>query len=161
MLRPDILFIEGLVLSDAPTDTNASLPRDRLRRIQQTCTVHIIELGYTSEASHAETLQRKRQQHLQLLIHLTAAGWSVSTGNLQNEYVHIILLGTTGTIFKSTDILHTLDVLGIQKSRVPTLLRALNVHAVTSFDSIICSRRRIEWAPNYNHASPILLHDPP
>lgn len=138
-LRPDLLLVQGLSVSDVVSH-NLSDPVV-LSRFQRTCTVHILEVGYTSDASYLTSLSRKHFQHVTLCRALVAAGWKLSIQH--SSPFHILLLGMTGIIFKPcSDILLAL---GISKSSSLILMRKLHVHAVQFADSIIRLRRRLEW----------------
>ena len=86
LLRPDILIIQNLKYSDFLRTYQHLLEspiadtRNRtLAALQSHCLVHIIEVGYTSDASHRDSLQRKRVQHNCLINHLLDAGWRIHT----------------------------------------------------------------------------------
>ena len=112
-----------------------------LRRFQQSCTVHILELGYTSDASYVTSLHRKHFQHVRLCRALSAAGWRLAaTGDTP---YHVLMLGMTGHIFlPCSDIF---AALGIRKPASLALRRKLVVHAVHFASSIVRLRRRLEW----------------
>ena len=82
-LRPDILIVHGLSytrfasLQPLLESPDPSVSRPALRSLQHSCTIHIVELGYTSDRSHSSSVTRKRSQH-NLLVHLLLhAGWSL------------------------------------------------------------------------------------
>ena len=118
----------------------------------------IVELGYTSEHedSHAGCLARKRSQHLLLVQLLRAAGWTILCDG--TEPVHIVLLGTSATIYSW--IAPTLVALGLHASQSPSLLQALHVHAVQSAWSIVALRRKLERMPSVFRSSPPVILDP-
>ena len=183
-LRPDILIIDGLPLAtflSHKADIEASTPAgqlfiNNLKRHPSTI-IHLVELGYTSDASYAESLARKRVQHNRLAHCLLSAGWKLALSpsppdpshaphaigddpaddappaeplpvqlpdNIPDlsRYVHIILLGTSGIIYKPTDTI--CSVLGISPSETVDLLRALHLHTVRFLDTITRTRRRLE-----------------
>ena len=82
-LRPDMLIIQGLSHSKFTSirshleSPDPSISRPTLRTLQRSCTIHIIELGYTSDRSHFSYVTRKRQQHNLLAYFLRDAGWSL------------------------------------------------------------------------------------
>jgi hypothetical protein len=153
LLRPDMLLVQGLTAEDAINYANRR-PRDlwELAAIQARCKVHIVEVGYTSESSHAETLSRKQKQHLSLVHALRAAGWSVVSGHDGSPY-HIMLIGVTGVLF--SPFARTLETLGLQRHAANTLMRNIHVHSVMSAASLIRRRRSLENAQdNYDFQPP-------
>jgi hypothetical protein len=145
-LRPDLLLVHGLSVSDVVSyDLSHPLV---LSYFQRSCTIHILEVGYTSDASYLTSLSRKHFQHVALCRALIAAGWKLSTQ--PSSPFHILMLGMTGVVFKPcSDILLAL---GISKSSSVILMRKLHVHAVQFADSIIRLRRRLEWTfPSDTH----------
>ena len=190
--------------------------------------VHIIEVGYTSDASHRDSLQRKRVQHNCLISHLLDAGWRIHTvtttaptsisatpttiashdqrapavlppslavpqtpaaatlhghtadsppglpaqdhpapclwcGTVHPDYshhVHIVLLSTSGIIYKP--ILPLLEFFEVSRPAIHTLLSKLALRAVTFADSISRLRRRLERDPaTFTAVRPASTHDPP
>ena len=139
LFRPDILLIEGL----AP-DTASSLHLSDpiiLRDVQSRCTLHLLEIGYTTDASYYTSLSRKHFQHLSLCHELMHAGWTLSHSGTTPYW--IILLGSSGAIFKPfREILLTL---GIDDYHCLKLMRKLVIHASRFAHSIVRLRRRLEW----------------
>ena len=83
-LRPDILIIEGLSLSTFlhhQSDLESLTPYGLtlLTDIKKHAKIHIIELGFTSDTSHTDSLTRKRLQHNHLASPLLSAGWTLAT----------------------------------------------------------------------------------
>jgi hypothetical protein len=74
---------------------------------------------------------------------------------------HIIVLGSTGMIFRSSH--DVLGRLGILPPSLQQLERRLHVHAIQYVGHIISHRRRLENLPYYSptHAPPPLPPDPP
>ncbi len=135
-----------------------------VRTLKRTCVIHILELGYTSESSHDDCLTRKRDQHAMLVALLQHNGWTVSATTPRpsqpSDYVHIILLGTTGYVFRPTDTI--LTKLGVPACALPKLLTSLSKHAINFHSSIIRLRRRLENLPSaFVHTRAVVLHDPP
>ena len=196
--------------------------------------LYLVELTYTSH--DAMSLPRKCAQHLTLVQHLQAAGWTLSKAdtsfrptyyttapneaetnplsnpdevleqerveddhmeveedpmametdiNLQHHpldpepdpldpppprdlhpelphlsiYVHIILLGIEGTIFRPLD--KTLETLGLPQPAITKLLHRLHMHAVTSAQKILRLRRGLEKSRIHLRPLPPHQHDPP
>ena len=152
LFRPDILLIAGLPTALAPT---APLLARDLASLQTRCVVHLVELTYTHDSVYSVTLLRKQAQHALLVQALTAAGWTV------HAPVHVVLLGTYGTIFSL--ISPVLRHLGVTNHAVPSLLARLHDHAVTTAHAILTTRHRLERSPAFR-SSPVLplpLHDYP
>jgi hypothetical protein len=141
IMRPDLMFVQGLTLEEAASLRSRD-PR-RLAAIQARCRIHIVEVGYTCESSYRSSLERKRQQHLTLVSALTSAGWSVTPG-LDNSPYHILLIGLTGVLFLPFS--STLAALGLQRTPANTLMRDIHVHSVLTATSIIRRRRCLENA---------------
>ena len=65
-VRPDILILHGLPhslfasLQSALQSPDPSVSEPALRTLQHTCTVHIVELGYTSDRSLSSSIIRKQ-----------------------------------------------------------------------------------------------------
>lgn len=192
-LRPDILLIEGLPLStflshQADIETSSPAGRSFIENLKRhpSTLVHIVELGYTSEASYSHSLTRKRAQHNRLAHYLLSAGWKLASspphphaphdGNLphanngnmphangtsnhdaldpplppqqpdnvpdHSRNIHIILLGTSGIIYKPTD--NICSLLGISSADTADLLRSMHLLTVRFLDTITRTRRRLE-----------------
>jgi len=180
LLRPDILIIEGL-----PRETYLALRQDIesqsvagtafISSLKQnpTTKVHIIELGYTSDATYDHALSRKLTQHNRLASHLLSAGWSLASSpnppalpdahaddpptpdplppqlphNIPDfsHHVHIFLLSTSGVIYRPADTL--CSILGIPPSEITDVLRSLHCLTIRFLDTIIKTRRRLEHDP--------------
>ena len=83
-LRPDILIVHGLTQHSFCHTFRIPLEQldlVTLAAVQRSCTVHIIEVGYTSDASFHDSLSRKRAQHNLLVHYLQFAGWTVSSSS--------------------------------------------------------------------------------
>ena len=163
--RPDLLLIDGLLSVDAPDaiDTQTDhvarvLHPAHLRQLQKHCVVHIVEFTYTIETSYDRTLARKRAQHSALVLALTAAGWTLHEA-APTEFVHIIVIGSTGVIFGP--IHRTLQALGVSTRKLTTFLQSLHKFAVLYAASILRCRRRLENSVSDFHPTPLLLDDPP
>jgi hypothetical protein len=147
--RPDLLIIEGLtpnfVLQHNMYDPAVLGP------IQRRCKIHILEVGYTADASFTTSLGKKYFQHVLLCRALVSAGWTLSTGSAGHlagstpPPFHIMLLGMTGHIFKPCSA--TLQSLGNHQSQTVALMKKLVAHTVRSAHNIICLRRTQEWKP--------------
>ena len=90
-LRPDILIIEGLPLATFlahKSDLESLNPTGLafLHQLKQKVKIHIIELGFTSDASHTDSLSCKCSQHNHLVSHLISSGWKLATSII----IHII-----------------------------------------------------------------------
>jgi hypothetical protein len=141
LLRPDLLIIEGLSTTAAAALGGRLQDPSVLAHIQSRCRIHLIELGYTSESLHSQSVHRKQDQHSQLLLALAHAGWTVVPGFHGSPY-HVLMLGITGVIFRPfTDVL---NLLGLRPDAITTLLRDLHVHSVRFVSSLVRLRRRIE-----------------
>ena len=149
LLRPGILIIDGLTENDI-VGKNLHDPIV-LAEIQKSCTIHIIELGYTFEACYTTSMAKKHMQHIRLYRSLISAGWTVFSPN--PALFNIILLGTAGTIFKPFHA--TMIQLGISNHHAIDLMNKLHIHAVRFADSIIRLRHTLEWSAN------CFLFDPP
>ena len=94
--------------------------------------IHIFELTYASKFRYLEAKQRKATQHDYLINCLRHAGWKVNYTTM--------VLGTDGTIFKSTvDTLKQL--LPTQPDTVERTLTKLNKNAVLKAHDILVTRR--------------------
>ena len=200
-LRPDLLIVEGLPLSSSllhpPTNL---LDPSILTSLQQSCTIHLVELGYTSDISLCDSLTRKRAQHNLLVHYLTSAGWKLATSPPSpqptlmptrldhlhdahlhvvalppqlpaplpdlSHFVHIILISTSGVIYKPTD--QILSLLGISRHDADTCLKSIHKSAVSFANTITCLRRKLERTPHtFSHCHtvvatlPLPPHDPP
>ena len=71
---------------------------------------------------------------------------------------HIIILGSSGSIFNSTPAV--LEHLGILPSSLTPLLRRLHIHSVQYVGHIISHRRRLENLPSEFRPSAPLPPDP-
>ena len=190
LLRPDILIIEGL-----PSDKYLALRDDIesqspfgtafITSLKQSPTtkVHIIELGYTSDATYDRALSRKLTQHNRLASHLLSAGWTLASSpnppalslahaddpptldplppqlphNIPDlsRHVHIFLLSTSGVIYKPADTICSL--LGIPTSDISDLYAR---HMSSLYDSLTRSSRHagasntIQPLSHPSHTSP-------
>ena len=141
-----------------------------LQHLKQHVKIHIIELGYTSDASHTDSLSRKKTQHTHLASHLLSYGWTLAPSapsphtplpmdpnplDLSQDalpphlpatipdyssHVHIILISSSGVIFKPTDVI--LSQLGLSPTEIDKLLRTLHSLTITSLHTITKLRRR-------------------
>ena len=121
-MRPDILLLPNLPMGDTPNQNARH-------------TIHIVEVGYCSDTNHEVKIMAKAQQHKQLVAALREAKHTV--------HVHLITLGTTGTIRKDT--LNTVRDLGVAGDHAPRLLRKLHVNAIQYVSSITAMRRHMDW----------------
>ena len=80
-LRPDMLIIKGLDLStfDSLSPLLSALDPSTLASLKSTCTIHLVELAYTSDDSYNHTLLKKKSQHFFLASLLLAAGWTLAS----------------------------------------------------------------------------------
>jgi hypothetical protein len=156
-LRPDILMVHGLSPAAAPSATSRPLSPSALRAMQCSCTVHVVELGFTHESLYANTLATKHAQHAQLINFLVADGWTVFHAPDTDPVPHVILLGTSGTIYSL--ILPVLKALGVSPSHIPPLLKSLHLLAVQYADKLVRARRRLENSPAFH--SCIVAHPYP
>ena len=167
-LRPDLLIIEGLsyngfLLLESSSSLLTPATQTHLRN---TCKIHIVEVGYTSEYSLDSCTFRKHTQHSQLIELLLHNQWSIAsvpplpllpfshlsptpTLTPPPSNVYVFILGSSGFIFKPADTL--LERLGASKSQIHSTLRSLGC--------ILCLRRRLENSTK--HFRPVLLPDPP
>ena len=148
LMRPDLLIIEGL--TQGMVSSNNLRDPAVLHHIQTSCKIHLLELGYTSDASYTTSLSRKHFQHVRLCRELTRAGWTLSL--TETTPYHILLLGMTGHVFRPCR--ETLLSLGISKSATLTLMKKLHLHAVRFAHYIIRLRRRLEWTFDYDALPP-------
>ena len=161
--RPDLLLIDGLLSVDDPfldadNAATATLLPAHLRCLQEHCTIHIVEFTYTIESSYDRTLARKRAQHAALVLALTAAGWTIHAPQ-PAEYVHLIIIGSTGTIFSPIE--EALLALGIPARKITKLLQSLHQFAVLYAASILRCRRRLENSVSDFHPTTLVVDDPP
>lgn len=139
LMRPDLLIVEGL--TQGMVSSNNLRDPAVLHHIQTSCKIHLLELGYTSDASYTTTLSRKHFQHVRLCRELTRAGWKLSIPD--NSPYHILLLGMTGHVFRPCR--EILLSLGVPNSATLKLMRKIHLHSVRFAHSIIRLRRRLEW----------------
>ena len=79
-LRPDLMIFEHLPSHIASSvDPNRALLPYEIALFKQLATVHVFELGYTSNLSLTQL--RKLRQHTLLVRHLINEGWNVSVAN--------------------------------------------------------------------------------
>jgi hypothetical protein len=178
-LRPDLLIIEGLPYNEflrLQRSSTFTTPATQTR-LRQTCTLHIIEVGYTSEFSLDSSTAKKHKQHNQLVELLLFNNWKVASVPLNPAFplldtplpptltptptpsqVYVFILGSSGFIFKPADTL--LVQLGVSRSQIHTTLSSLASHAFKFHHSIICLRRRLENSSQH-FRQPVLLPDPP
>lgn len=156
-LRPDILLVHGLSPTAAPSPDAAPLSTTALRALQSSCTVHVVELGFTHESLYAETLAAKHAQHAQLISFLVADGWTVFHPPDTAPTPHVILLGTSGIIYSL--ILPVLMTLGVPPSRISPLLHSLHLLAVQYADQLVRTRRRLEHSSAFH--SRVVAHPYP
>lgn len=132
-MRPDILLIEGLPLSDV----QGAHPDDEPPKPGRRYKVHVIEVGYTSDLDHASKHEAKVAQHEALVAALVQAGWQVEHGG-----DHAITLGAGGTICR---MLHkALTDMGVASAAAHACTRKLHQHAVHTAGDIIGVRRLME-----------------
>ena len=141
LFRPDILIIEGLI-ADQVSNLRLSDPMV-LHHLQSHCRIHVLEVGYTSDASLVTSLSRKHFQHVRPCHELMRAGWKMSLPG--PVPYHIALLGMSGLIFKP--FATTLTALGVGHTSALKLMRKLTIHAVHFAYSIIRLRRKLEFEP--------------
>ena len=81
LLRPDMLILHGLSLSDwARYSSRLDCPHpdlDLLTELRNTCTIHIVELTFSSDASFNFRLEDKKAQHHLLIRLLLHCGWHI------------------------------------------------------------------------------------
>ena len=77
---PDILILKGLSIPTYLTLSSLLLTHDAntLSALKSSCTIHIIELSYCSDASYDATLTRKQSQHHLLVSLLLSEGWTLA-----------------------------------------------------------------------------------
>jgi hypothetical protein len=150
--RPDIMMVEGLMTTDsrAPTSLFHVWSRQNKAAIQSDCTIHILELGYCSDASHTSCVTRKLAQHQQLLQALRDSGWKVS--------YHVVVITSSGQIFRTVE--PSVRALGVPGTHVLPLLRKLHLHSVRSASDLIRLRRRLENNPLHFHSDPFAEDTP-
>ena len=68
----DFHTLKPTLLSDCPATSRAAL-----KCLQRQCQIHILEVGFHSDATHFDCVARKKSQHQQLVSLLLAAGWSI------------------------------------------------------------------------------------
>jgi hypothetical protein len=115
--------------------TYGFLPGMALRSLQRTCTVHIVELGYTSVRSLASSITRKRHQHNLLSYFLLEAGWSLPS--------NCPLPACLPSTLPPPSHLHTDD----PSSQPDSPLPPHHIHSVRCAMSILKARRQLEHNP--------------
>ena len=125
--------------ASVPEDFNLVDPA-LYKGFQDSCTVSVLEVGYTSDSSLASSVARKHEQHLQLCQLLVQAGWRLD-GAPASPF-RVLLLGSTGHVF--TPALATLMHFGVARPEAVALLRRLFVHAASFAHSLVSRRRRLE-----------------
>lgn len=128
--RPDILRIVGL----GPNPTNLEIQQATANK--QDYRIQVIEVGFTADAFWEDKLKEKIAQHSELLAMLQQAGWKT------DEQVHVILVGTAGTVYKCS--MRCLQQLGLTTTDAKALQRELHIHAVHCLRDIIAARRQLE-----------------
>ena len=118
--------------------------------LQRSCRIHLLEVGYTADASLTTTLGKKYFQHLSLRSALIHAGWNVAPGSaghldtLPAPPFSILLLGTSGHIFRPARL--TLLTLGLSDTTTKSLITKLIRHSIRSAHTLISLRRHLEWS---------------
>ena len=81
LLRPDILIVQGLDVTSFHTLSPLldHLDPPTLASLKSSCTLHLVELTFTSDDSYNQTLLTKKSQHFFLASLLLDAGWSLAT----------------------------------------------------------------------------------
>ena len=136
-MRPDIMVIQGLTPSCA--NSFSKLTGQGRRQAVEKCTVHIFEIGYTSNTRYDSKLQEKAEQHKKLVEELKEEGWKVEFST-----DHIVILGTAGLIQLSTKTLLK-DTLEVSHEITEKTLCKLNEIAVRKGHDIITTRRKLEY----------------
>ena len=126
-LRPDLLLIT------MPDSINKQATR--MEYMKEQTVIYILEVGFGADTNYEDTLQRKQEQHLQLINLLKEEGWTV---------VHPtpIILGFGGSIYTSS--LSTLTSLGIQKRIAMDLLSKIQKQAAHRASQLVATRRFLE-----------------
>jgi ribonuclease HI len=132
-MRPDVLIIPTLTLR---TGKRLSTYTPALA---QQHTIHILEVGYTSDTNHEAKTHDKAQQHQRLKQLLEEHGWKVKYHALQ-----AVTLGFGGTI--RADLRKLLTTLGCEHTQADRCCNKLHSHALAYAHSILCERRRLERA---------------
>jgi hypothetical protein len=130
-MRPDVLIIPTLTLRKGKRLTSYS------RALARQHTVHILEVGYTSDTNHEAKAHEKAEQHQRLQQLLLDHGWTVKYHALQ-----AVTLGFGGTI--RADLRKLLTTLGCEPPQVDRCCNKLHAHALAYGHAILCERRRIE-----------------
>jgi ribonuclease HI len=123
--RPDILSVQGVPYTGV-ADVH-TLDKSR-------CTVHVAEIGYTSDLRYEEKYRDKLEQHSALLERLQAAGWPTVH--------HVLILGSCGTVYNTT--VTSLQRMGITGTHLDRCISKLSTHTATAVQSIVVARRRLE-----------------
>jgi hypothetical protein len=133
-LRPDILVIEGLSASDTtgPAEAVRSHIASRLKQL----TVHVIEVGYTSDIDHEGKSDVKTAQHEALVAELKKAGFEV-------KYHEPFTLGRCGSIPAS--LINTFKkAFKMSTHRAEEYANKLTRHAVHWVDKMYTHRMCLE-----------------
>jgi hypothetical protein len=134
---------------DTPQKTNHKLLLHSSRPDLTLCTplpngrkhITIVELKFTKDTNHEETLCRARAQHQQLMTYLSELGHKTT--------LIPILLGNGGTIFN----IHTFQALknlGIPTPQIGKMCKKLHILALHHLHSIVSLRRQLESSPGPN-----------
>ena len=140
--RPDIMVVEHLPSTGPNVPDTLSFRWNASTRayLQSMCKIHILEFGYCSDQSHADSIARKQAQHQQLISALQTEGWTVT--------YHIATITSSGQVFKNVS--DSAAFFGAQHTTSPP---TLHVHTVQSAFYIVKLRRRLENNPAHFHAS--------
>jgi ribonuclease HI len=130
-LRPDILLVSCPARGATyPNEERALEPEQ-----DETKTIHIIEVGYSSDLSTEQKESEKHQQHQELEALLKKA-------NPENTVArHTIILGRTGAIPNSLTTLLQSTVAHLSKAEALKVGRKLCKHAVQYVEKFVWARR--------------------
>jgi len=117
-MRPDIMFVEGLDEGWQEADVTP----DRLKKMQKTCKVFLLEIGYCRDNKAVQKRAEKKRQHVRLKQALVEAGWTVDDVPL--------VFGHCGSVYEHER--EALQALGVTKNDTIALLRRLHEHAIKS-----------------------------
>ena len=124
--RPDIL-----ILTNPPKDDNLNTVQLAKRESH----IYIMEVGYGPDTRYEITLERKQDQHQELMAALQAEGWSAT-------YLHPIILGVGGTTYTST--IETLRRLGVPMASIKKTMMKIQLNTAHRAQQLVGTRRHLE-----------------
>ena len=98
-----------------------------------------MEVGYGPDTRYEVTLERKHNQHQELMAELQAEGWSATC-------LHPIIIGVGGTTYMST--IETLKRLGVPMASIKKTMLKIQLSTAQRAQQLVATRRHLEFCTN-------------